>query len=290
MRGIRLVIPMLVAALVPVVAAPLTASGAEPIVAAGTVYSGVYPNEWLFSAELDNFSSWAGARPTFAGNFHNVDESDTFPLNTYTKLEEAWEAQTTPWANLEIPATSAAIASGAYDADLATWGQAIEGWLDDGGGRSLIISPLAEMNGDWTVWGADPANFKLAFNRIQDVVEAQITDDSKVRWAFAPNGWSTPGYGGIAAYYPGDDRVDVIGLSTYNFGETLSYDGWEPVSVAVAPYVDEVVTTVSDSKPLFLAQVASSSDGGDKSGWIRDLFAYAADHENLIGVLWFNKD
>jgi hypothetical protein len=270
-------------------AVPTAAAGIEPISADGLVYPGVYPEAWEFVPEMDEFTTWAGLRPTFSGNFHNVNESDVY-ANTDYKLEQAWLSQTTPWANLDMAASAAGIAAGDYDADIASWGAAVASWLDRGEGRSLIIGPLPEMNGDWVPYGVDPANFKLAYLRIRDIVEGQLTDVNKVRWAFVPNGWSTPGYGGIQAYYPGDDKVDIIGLSTYNFGETLSYDGWEPVSVAVAPYVDEVRTTISDQKPVFLAQTASSSDGGDKAQWIRDLFTYSIGDPNVVGLIWFNRN
>lgn len=279
------------------VAALPMAAGADvdPIVGEGTVLGGVYPlDPWDFDGEVTSMNAAAGGSVTFTGTFHDVDENDAWAFTTDHKLEEAWAAGSTPFANLENPDdaafTSAAVVAGAYDSALAGFADGVEMWLARGGGRSLVMAPMQEMNGDWVSYGADPANYQLAFAHVRSVMEGRISDDTKVRWAFAPNGWSTPGYGGIAAYYPGDEHVDLITLSTYNFGETLAYDGWEPVSVSVAPFVDEVISSIGDHKPMMLSQTASSSDGGDKDQWIRDLFDYVSDHPNLVGMVYFNKN
>ena len=264
-----------------------SAGAAVPIVADGVIHAGIYSSEWDASVDLDGLASWAGKRVTFSGIFHDVMESaaPAWSGNTDWKLEEAWQAQSTPFSNLTINSNAAQIAAGARDSDIAAWADKVQAWLDRGGGRSVIIAPLQEMNGDWVPYGMDPANFKVAYKRIVDTFRARGLDETKVRWAFAPNGWSTPPYK-IADYYPGDAYVDVIGISAYNFGSIVG--SWETVSQVFDPWLNELRTTVTADKPYLIAQTASSSSGGDKDAWLREMFTHLAADPNVFGLVYFN--
>jgi hypothetical protein len=53
------------------------------------------------------------------------------------------------------------------------------------------------------------------------------------------------------------------------------------------PYLTEIRQTVSASKPIFIAETASDSRGGDKNQWLRDTYPYLV-HQNVRGILYFN--
>jgi len=301
-------IPLLLAVLLAFALLPQLVSGADPgpgdpIIGSGTVHGGLYPYSFWFASDYDDIA--AGSRKvTFAGLFHDVLE----PNNpgwyaTEIKLDEAWAAEATPFSNLEfkelkdglgnpIPDSASAefIAEGGRDADLIVWASALDGWLAKGEGRSLIIAPMQEMNGNWVPYGMDPVNFKLAYVHVKDLVEANVTNPDLIRWAFAPNGWSFPfpPYS-LADYYPGDDVVDVISISAYNFG-TTEENGWETPTEAIQPWVDELraMTPGSADKPYLLSQTGSVTAGGSKSQWIRDVFTFVEQDPNLVGLVYFN--
>lgn len=268
-----------------------TAQAAETpttIVGTGPVFGGLYPNAFWFSESMNLMSGEVWRNPTFVGRFHTISENDSWAA-TNAKLEEVWKAGATPFSNLEFTQTAATIAGTSLDAQITTWANAVKGWLDRGEGRSLIIAPMQEMNGDWIPYGMDPANFKTAYRKIRSIVESTVTDPNMVRWAFAPNGWSAGGLG-IADYYPGDAYVDLITLSTYNFGDHDIYNGWLSPSAAIQPYVDEVRATIPGSvdMPFLLSQTGSVSATGDKNLWIEDMFTVVKNDPNLVGFIYFN--
>lgn len=277
-----------------VVALLVSIAPADPAVSAGTVsakstvYAGMYSSEFFSTDDLNAFANTAGTRMTFGGTFHNPLESEgaNWPLNTETLLEEIWQGQATPFANLEVPVSSFTIASGGYDAEIGAWAERVATWLNRGGGRSMFIAPLQEMNGDWVPYGMDPGNFKLSFTRIRGIFEGLGINESQVRWVFAPNGWSTPPYS-MADYYPGDDVVDLIGFSAYNFGSTLAQ--WSGVYEVMGGVFEEARTFAPD-KPYILSQTASSPYGGDRDAWLSEMFAFIAADPNALGFVYFNLD
>jgi peptidoglycan hydrolase-like protein with peptidoglycan-binding domain len=254
------------------------------------VYAGMYSSQWEATVDLEAMTSWAGKKVTFAGTFHSVFESESpyWSGNTVWILEHAWQAEATPVANLSIPASAAAIAAGTYDTAITAWATRVRTWTEtpDEPGRpqrTLFIAPLQEQNGTWTPYGCDPANFRLAYARIRSLVRGVGLDETRVRWVWAPNGWtSTTGACAgttLADYYPGADIVDVIGYSAYR---------WNTESVAaVAGGVADALRAIDATKPYLLLQTAAGIAGsGDQ--WIRDLFSWAASDPNMVGVVWFN--
>ena len=247
------------------------------------VLAGVYSEDWESGADLTALGSAAGKRLSIQGSFHDIGQS---AQNVAWILEQAWSAQATPFANVTVQATAAAIASGAHDSAIASFAAKVKAWIDRGAGRSLFVAPLQEMNGDWTPYGMDPAAFRVAYGKFVDSFRNAGLDETKVRFVFAPNGWSTPPYQ-LADYYPGDDIVDLIGFSAYNFGTSI--DRWTSVGETLNGVVAEL-RSFAPSKPYVVAQVASSTFGGDRDAWIRELFSYTADHPNVVGFIWFNLD
>jgi hypothetical protein len=118
------------------------------------------------------------------------------------------------------------------------------------------------------------------------VARSHGLDDPRVRWVFAPNGWSVPPYT-MADYYPGDDLVDFVGVSAYNFGSLVDF--WTPVAWAVTAAIDEARTFAPD-KPFVLAQVGSSTAGGDRDAWLREMFRVSGRDPNVVGLVYFNFD
>jgi len=273
--GVALVLVGALFGLSGAVAADAPTSGSDVVLA------GIYSERWESGSDLMALGTVSGERVSLQGSFHDIGQSEK---NLHHILEEGWSAQATPFANVTIQATAASIASGAHDAAIAAFASKVKSWVDQGGGRSLFVAPLQEMNGDWTVYGMNPAAFKVAYGKFVDAFRSAGLDETTVRFVFAPNGWSTPPYE-IADYYPGDGIVDLIGISTYNFGTSI--DRWTTVPETMGGAIAELRTLAPD-KPYMIAQVASSDIGGNRDAWIRELFAYTASDPNVVGFLWFN--
>ena len=295
----RRVLEVLVA--VALFAATLFASGqaaeatsTAEVTAMGRASGGIYSTEWWAADDLNARASATGKGVTFGGTFHNLYENDhlTNPDWSTTRdiLDEVWRGHATPFANVGIDTAAYRIARGDYDARIAQWAEHVKRYIDLGGGRSVIIAPLQEMNYGPTPWGCDPGNYKIAYRKFVDTFRGMGLDETKVRWAFAPNNGTSPGCGSIADYYPGDAYVDVIGISAYNWGTCVG-SRWESPAQVFGPALNEIRTTVNATKPYIVAQTAaprSSSCGGNQDQWVRDAFSYLAADPNAVGLIYFN--
>jgi hypothetical protein len=214
------------------------------------------------------------------------------------QMETLWINGYTAFVNIEATkCTSAEIANGAIDPQIRSWARAFAGWAKKGEDRFAYLAPLAEMNGDWVIWGRDPYNYILTFKRLQRLFSEESVPANSVRWVFAPNGWSKPGTPGFEAYYPGDAYVDVVGFSGYNFGShpyTPTPDWQDPIEV-YGPYLERMVL-MAPEKPIFITQTATTSyhngspNPAKKNSWLRDAYTYLVDYPNVRGVMYFNID
>jgi hypothetical protein len=273
-----------------VFAVPIGAAAQEqaPTTGRDTLLTGIYSDEWHAGGDIAALSAATPAPLTFAGTFHTLRESEDGwgPQATDRLLEQVWSARTTPVANVNVRHSAYQVAKGDADDDITAWARRVRGWLDRGDGRSLLIAPMQEMNGNWVPYGMDPGNYQIAFRRFVQLALAEGLDETVVRWVFAPNGWSVPPHS-MADYYPGDDIVDIVGVSAYNFGALVDF--WTPVDWAISAALNELATFAPD-KPYIFAQVGSSTAGGDRDAWLREMFQVAIGHPNVVGLVYFNFD
>jgi hypothetical protein len=247
--------------------------------------SGLYSDQWQAGPDLLALGAASGRGLSLAGTFHQLWESENGSEgNTEWLLEQAWSAHTTPVANVEVMTPAADIAAGVYDMAIIQWAMRVKAWLEKGGGRSLLIAPLQEMNGDWVPYGMDPEGFKASYRRFIEIFQAVHVDETKVRWVFAPNAWSVRPYH-TSDYYPGDDVVDFVGISVYNFGSEAGR--WSSVADSGLGALNEL-RSFAPNKPYLVTQVGSSTSGGDRDAWLRELFQTAAADPNVVGLIYFN--
>jgi len=83
-------------------------------------------------------------------------------------------------------------------------------------GVPVFIRFAGEMNGDWVVWGGNPALYKEKFRLVAQAVHAGAPNAVMI---WAPNDFPEKN---MDDYYPGDDVVDWIGVSSYSTYETHS--------------------------------------------------------------------
>ena len=168
-----------------------------------------------------------------------------------------------------------------------TWDSYIDRWADGARafGQPMIVSFANEMNGDWFPWSGElyggkkpgtrpneyegPETFKAAYRHVVDRVRARGA--SNIKWMFHSNNYSEPneGWNYPAAYYPGSNYVDWLGLSIY--GQQVGDGDWSPIEPLITwPY--EQMAAVDPSKPMMAAEwgVGEFPDEGNKASFIRD--------------------
>jgi hypothetical protein len=262
------------------------------------VFLGMYTSSALqiTASEIGEVDEWLSANGintevSIAGTFMDIE----FPnpdWNIPHDLDAAWDQGAVPFVNLAVgtagigPRSALEVANGGIDDAIRTWAREFAAWSQSGAKRAFI-APLQEMNASWVTYGLDPTNYKLAYLHIQEIFRQEGVVDEAVMWVFAPNGWSEVGHE-FERYYPGDDVVDVLGFSAFNFGACVADGaGWDTFEMAIEPYLDRM-NAMAPSKPIVLAQTGSVEQGGDRGEWLVDSFDKLTTSPMFRGLIYFN--
>ncbi|MCA9149261.1 MAG: hypothetical protein KDA92_08185 [Planctomycetales bacterium] len=88
-------------------------------------------------------------------------------------------------------------------------------------GVCVLFRPLHEMNGDWFWWSRDERQQPLPrdtyirlWHHLHDYLKKDCQLDNLL-WVYSPSARYDANQLSLSAYYPGDDRVDVVGLDYY---------------------------------------------------------------------------
>ena len=101
--------------------------------------------------------------------------------------------------------------------------------------------------------------------------------------------WSPGGKEGLDKYYPGDEYVDIIGLSVYGYPE------YEKKTIGHAqPFteiVDQKYNYVKDyNKPIYLAEMGVAGTADYKKQWVTQMFKAIKDENRyplIYGLIYF---
>ncbi|MDJ0573460.1 MAG: glycosyl hydrolase [Pleurocapsa sp. MO_192.B19] len=277
-----------------IVVARETSRVADPILL------GIYPPSFMgdrqtLTKEVIQIGQWAGKRFSLVGSFINI-ETHNPAYDIPVSLELLRTNGYTGFINLTSTRTMAEIVSGKADRGLVKIARAYANWSSQGTNRLALIAPFPEMNGAWESYGEDPVNFKLAYQRVRNIFKQAGVKPDTVRWVFAPNGWS-PDRHKFEYYYPGDNFVDVVAFSGYNWGycSNAAWKHWSQPQEVYQPYIQRL-QKLAPHKPIFIAQTATTSytpagsQFGVKNRWLRDTYTYLASEPQVKGIIYFNID
>jgi beta-mannanase len=208
-----------------------------------------------------------------------VTDSGRTPLLSW----EPWD----PAAGPDQPRYRLArIAHGAYDAYIERWARGLRNLR-----ARVYLRPMHEMNGDWYPWsgaarGNDPADYRAAWRHLHDVFER--VGAGNVRWVWCVNNTDTTGTR-LERFYPGRRYVDVLAMDGYNWGATKpEWGGWQSFhDVFAAAY--HRLRALGD-QPIWIAEVGSAPEGGDKARWVRNMWETAGRWDRLKAIVWFDLD
>lgn len=222
------------------------------------------------------YRSWAES-PSFDAAFAaRVAATGATPAITW----EPWK----PGAGVVQPAYRLRrIADGHFDAYVDRWAAGIRAY-----GRPVVLRFAHEMNGTWYPWaesvnGNRPGDYVAAWKRVQDrFTAAGVTN---VTWVWSAN-VSYPGSTPLRGLYPGDARVQQVGLDGYNGGTALPWGGWRSFSSLFDPTLAEVARFTR--RPVVISETASAEAGGSKAAWTAELFRAVAARPRIVGVTFFS--
>jgi hypothetical protein len=200
------------------------------------------------------------------------------------------------------------IIDGKFDAELREWARvakSIRTLNEPDASIPLIVEFGAEVNGAWFPWSgaqnggkrkdgygnptkADgPERYRDAYRHVINLFRAEHADN--IIWAFHVDAHPEPSdeWNNVADYYPGDDYIDLIGISVY--GPQEPKDKFETFDQAIT--VNGVWQKISamSSKPIAIVEFGIDDVPG-KAHWITSAFKSISSHADRIrGISYWNS-
>lgn len=151
-----------------------------------------------------------------------------------------------------------------------------------------------EMNGAWVLYssyfvGKDTDLYIECWRYIYDKFKEKGVDNLIFVWN--PNELSFPNfsYNNYLSYYPGNEYVDVVGLTAYNTGNYYKGETWRKFEEAYDAFYYDYESHFKH--PMMITEFSCSSTGGNKSEWFTDMFNTITKYKNIkIAVLWNGQD
>lgn len=151
-----------------------------------------------------------------------------------------------------------------------------------------------EMNGAWVLYssyfvGKDTDLYIDCWKYIYNKFKENGVDNLIYVWN--PNELSFPNYAynHYLSYYPGNEYVDVVGLTAYNTGNYYSGETWRSFSEAYDAFYYDYISRFKH--PMMITEFSCSSTGGNKSMWFDDMFKTMPKYDRIkLAVLWNGQD
>ena len=199
----------------------------------------------------------------------------------------SWSSQSIPSSVNEPDFQLSDVISGRYDAYIREFATNAKAW-----GHPFFLRFDWEMNGTWFPWsegvnGNKSGEYVAAWRHVHDIfASAGATNAS---WVWCPNIDPDNIFLDLASQYPGNAYVDWTCLDGYNYGTSRANTKWRSFSFLFGPQYAEISGEIAPTKPMLIAEVASSEQGGSKPAWIAEMFSELPTAFPAVqGVMWFD--
>lgn len=129
----------------------------------------------------------------------------------------------------------------------------------------------------WSHWRGE--DFKAAYRRVVNVCRSHLKNAKFM--------WSPKGNEGLEAFYPGDDVVDIVGLSVFGYQHydqgTTGRD--QTFAERLAPGYGRVMNY---GKPIMVAELGYEGGGSYVASWAATVAERHAEFPQLTAVVYFN--
>ena len=234
------------------------------------------------TAEADRVGGLVGCRPTVESAFVKLDSAfDADDLSRLGRDGRTPMVTLEPWSwrmghdQAESPAYALRrIVAGQYDAQLTVIARTLA--THDG---PVLLRFAHEMNANWYPWGTGvngnvPDHYVYAWRHVHALM-SRIAPHLVWVWAPVVTTWADAA--SLRSLYPGDDVVDLVGVTGYGRDDGTAEATFGPWYREVRGFTD---------KPAMLAEIGASGPG--KRAWIASLPAFLDEHPDIEGFVWFN--
>ena len=252
------------------------------------------PNTALFDySKLQWYENYFNYKFPIILNYSEFYDSYQHP-NLKQRLDTAYKYGKTLELTLQTTSTSDGgnmvykVLNGEYDAFLRNYAQVVADF-----GHPVLFRLCNEMNGDWCLYSAyNTSKDTMIFKEFYEYVYSFFKDAGadNVIWIWNPNSASFPDFkwNDELMYYPGDEYVDIVGMTAYNTGTYYSHVGekWREFHEL---YNDLYHKYCEDyGQPLMITEFASASAGGDKEQWVINMFGDIGMYDRIKVAVWWD--
>ncbi len=187
-----------------------------------------------------------------------------------------------PWSwdldwNVNSSELRARILAGHYDENLRAICNAVKGFKS-----KVIIRWAQEMENPsgrftWSMW--NPKDYVAAYRNMFRITK-DILPDATMMWS--PKGLET-----LVPYYPGDEYVDLVGLSVFGYDEYDKIEFGGPRTFVESLQVG-YDTAVDFGKPIWVAELGYEGNLDYLTNWVQDVTFNHAEFPELKEVVYFN--
>lgn len=231
------------------------------------------------------YQQWLSGEPEFQpGWLDMVSGQGAVPMIT-------WEPWAKPRNRVHAPEQGRVrlqlIASGRYDEYVRSWARAAAAYRGP-----LLIRFMHEMNGWWYPWSIrsnrnSPAAYVAAWRHVHDIFTAEGA--TNVSWVWAINSFAGLENDDrrLARYYPGDEYVDWVSMTGFNWGDSNNWNAWRSLDdIFLASYR----ALSRFGKPVMISEFGTVNVGGDAAAWIERSLLRLGTHYPLVkAVIWFDS-
>lgn len=178
------------------------------------------------------------------------------------------------------------ILRGEYDSYLHNYARSLKDF-----GHPVLFRLNNEMNGDWCTYSSyyyskDTELYKALWQYVHNVFAEEQADN--VLWVWNPHDNSFPDFewNNALHYFPGEEYVDIVGLTGYNTGNYYPGEKWRSFKEIYDPLYRMNIKAFD--YPLMITEFGSNSVGGDKIAWIREMFANMSNYPAIKLAVWWS--
>jgi cellulose synthase (UDP-forming) len=230
------------------------------------------------------YQQWGSGESRFRGDWlAEVAASGRIPMIS-------WEAWAKPDGSFRSPdqdlGNMADIAAGVHDDYIDAWAEASAAY-----GDPILLRPFHEMNGFWYPWSVGvndntAADYVAGWRHVVDRFERAGAHNVSFVWSVNTLSSFEAGRG-IESYYPGDDYVDWVATSGFNWDD---YDpAWSSWVTAEWVFADTYEVLAGFGKPVMFAEIGTGKNGGDEAAWVADAMDWFASLPELGAIVWFDR-
>jgi mannan endo-1,4-beta-mannosidase len=181
------------------------------------------------------------------------------------------------------------VVAGRYDGYIQRFAETARDW-----GHPFFLRFDWEMNGNWFPWseqvnGNEPGEYVAAWRHVHDIFAA--VGATNASWVWCPYAEVKRQFAPLAPLYPGDRYVDWTCLDGFNWASnSTNPHKWRSFGEIFAATYRRLVTKIAPSKPIVLAEMASTGGPRARAAWIRKMFRQLAQkYRKVRGLIWYDQ-